>query len=466
MVPNLPCSARAQQRAILHVDLDCFYCQVEHVRLGIPVAQPVGVQQWHSLIAVNYAARAAGVQRHMTVPEARALCPDLRLVHVATYRRGDTHYAYHADPKPYSHKVSLDPYRAASAAVLRILTMVGPNVQRASVDEAFLDVTDQVDAIVEDLRRAGRLPLVDTPVDSSSGAAGVTGPWTGVASDPVEADGEPEVRWSTPIDWSVVTSFPGPNGPAPLDSPLVNAFATQSVLSNDRTFGWPNLQLWVAANIANYLRARILTDLHFTCSAGVGHNLTLAKLGSAMHKPNQQTVIRLGETLTYMKDLSLPKIRSLGGKIGTDVCQKFEVTTAGDLWTYTLPQLREHFDAERALYLFNICRGIDDSQDSLLEWFKVLCAELHHRLQDEWNSSQRWPKSILFHYKTEHANARSKSGVLPAYSPEFLASPEPFFRLRNNPNHHYARHNHHRRNLSLNQNQNQKRSASKPPIHD
>ncbi|RKP39291.1 hypothetical protein BJ085DRAFT_23766, partial [Dimargaris cristalligena] len=396
MVPNLPCSARAQQRAILHVDLDCFYCQVEHVRLGIPVAQPVGVQQWHSLIAVNYAARAAGVQRHMTVPEARALCPDLRLVHVATYRRGDTHYAYHADPKPYSHKVSLDPYRAASAAVLRILTMVGPNVQRASVDEAFLDVTDQVDAIVEDLRRAGRLPLVDTPVDSSSGAAGVTGPWTGVASDPVEADGEPEVR----------------------------------------TFGWPDLQLWVAANIANYLRARILTDLHFTCSAGVGHNLTLAKLGSAMHKPNQQAVIRLGETLTYMKDLSLPKIRSLGGKIGTDVCQKFEVTTAGDLWTYTLPQLREHFDAERALYLFNICRGIDDSQvkprettksmmaaksfnppitslDSLLEWFKVLCAELHHRLQDEWNSSQRWPKSILFHYKTEHANARSKSGVLP-----------------------------------------------------
>ncbi len=29
----------------------------------------------------------------------------------------------------------------------------------------------------------------------------------------------------------------------------------------------------------------------FTCSAGIAHNKLLAKLGSAMHKPNQQTVV-------------------------------------------------------------------------------------------------------------------------------------------------------------------------------
>lgn len=36
------------------------------------------------LIAVNYAARAKGVSRHMRVAEAKQKCPDIRLVHVET----------------------------------------------------------------------------------------------------------------------------------------------------------------------------------------------------------------------------------------------------------------------------------------------------------------------------------------------------------------------------------------------
>lgn len=36
------------------------------------------------LIAVNYAARARGVTRHMRVAEARGKCPELVLVHVQT----------------------------------------------------------------------------------------------------------------------------------------------------------------------------------------------------------------------------------------------------------------------------------------------------------------------------------------------------------------------------------------------
>jgi nucleotidyltransferase/DNA polymerase involved in DNA repair len=61
-------------KEIVHIDLgtpplytvtmiDCFYCQVEQVHLGIPYDTPAAVQQWQSLIAVNYAARAAGIKR-------------------------------------------------------------------------------------------------------------------------------------------------------------------------------------------------------------------------------------------------------------------------------------------------------------------------------------------------------------------------------------------------------------------
>lgn len=39
------------RRVILHVDLDCFYAQVEHNRLKIPLNVPLAVQQWNGLIA-------------------------------------------------------------------------------------------------------------------------------------------------------------------------------------------------------------------------------------------------------------------------------------------------------------------------------------------------------------------------------------------------------------------------------
>jgi DNA polymerase eta len=52
------------ERVVIHIDLDCFYAQVESKRLGIPQESvPLAVQQWQGLIAVNYAARKQGVTR-------------------------------------------------------------------------------------------------------------------------------------------------------------------------------------------------------------------------------------------------------------------------------------------------------------------------------------------------------------------------------------------------------------------
>lgn len=39
------------ERVIAHLDLDCFYAQVERNRLGIDADVPLAVQQWASLIA-------------------------------------------------------------------------------------------------------------------------------------------------------------------------------------------------------------------------------------------------------------------------------------------------------------------------------------------------------------------------------------------------------------------------------
>jgi len=74
----------ADGRVIIHLDLDAFYAQVESRRLGIHTSTPLVVQQWRGIIAVNYAARAAGIKRHLTVDEAAKLCPGVVFVHVET----------------------------------------------------------------------------------------------------------------------------------------------------------------------------------------------------------------------------------------------------------------------------------------------------------------------------------------------------------------------------------------------
>jgi nucleotidyltransferase/DNA polymerase involved in DNA repair len=50
-------------RVIIHLDLDCFYAQVEQQRLQLPREDPIAVQQWGSILAVNYPARKEGVKR-------------------------------------------------------------------------------------------------------------------------------------------------------------------------------------------------------------------------------------------------------------------------------------------------------------------------------------------------------------------------------------------------------------------
>ncbi|KAH0605144.1 uncharacterized protein H6S33_005126 [Morchella sextelata] len=131
-------------RVIAHIDLDAFYAQVETKRLSLPADEPLAVQQWQNLIAVNYAARAHSVTRHETATDALKRCPQLRLVHVATWRAGDMHWAYHDTPSIATHKACLDPYRAESKKILALFRSACPRVEKASIDESFLDLSAMV----------------------------------------------------------------------------------------------------------------------------------------------------------------------------------------------------------------------------------------------------------------------------------------------------------------------------------
>lgn len=89
------------------------------------------------IIAVNYPARACGVTRHMRGDEAKEQCPDIELVKVPKIRE----------------KADLSKYRNAGKQVAAVLQTYTPLLTRASVDEAYLDLTEQVQSRLLDMNK-------------------------------------------------------------------------------------------------------------------------------------------------------------------------------------------------------------------------------------------------------------------------------------------------------------------------
>lgn len=53
----------------------------------------------------------------------------------------------------------------------------------------------------------------------------------------------------------------------------------------------PLVHISPGAAVALRLRGAVLDQLGFTCSAGIGPNKLVAKIGSALNKPAKQTVV-------------------------------------------------------------------------------------------------------------------------------------------------------------------------------
>ncbi|KAH7341877.1 hypothetical protein B0J17DRAFT_648396 [Rhizoctonia solani] len=154
------------QRVIALCDNDAFYASCERVRLNIDPEQPLVVQQWTNLIAVNYPARKFGITRHESITDARKKCPNLMAVHVATYKEGDNEPQYWEDPSPTTHKVSLDHYRRESSRVFQLfqdMMPAGGEMEKASIDEVFIDYTIPVRVAM--LERYPELRIPDGPFD-------------------------------------------------------------------------------------------------------------------------------------------------------------------------------------------------------------------------------------------------------------------------------------------------------------
>ncbi len=387
-------------RCIALIDYDAFYAQCEMVRLGVAESQPLAVQQWQGLIAINYPAREFGLNRHVTITEAKQKCPEIMVQHVATWREGDEKWAYREDAAKNIHtdKVSLDPYRLESRKSLALVKEILPpmpvqKVEKASIDEVFLDLSAQIHQILlerhPDLRHA--------PYD-----------------DPTENLPLPP---STALDWQA--------------DALIDV---DSAETEDDDPDWDDVVMNIGSEIVRSVRQTIREKLKYTCSAGIARNKMMAKLGAGYKKPNAQTIVRNRAVQHFLSGFKFTKIRNLGGKLGDQVVDAFNTEEVTDLLKVSVEQLKSKLGDDTGTWLYGIIRGEDNSEvnartqiKSMLSaksfrpsintteqanrWLRIFVADIYSRLVEEGVlENKRRPKTITLHHRQ---GGQTKSKQLP-----------------------------------------------------
>ena len=141
-------------RKIIHIDMDAFYASVEQrdnpELLGKPVA--VGGSRERGVVAAaSYEAREFGVRSAMPSVTAKRKCPELIFV-----------------------KPRFDAYKAISLQIRDIFAEYTPIIEPLSLDEAYLDVTENrkrvssATQIAEEIR--GRI-RAETALTASAGVS-------------------------------------------------------------------------------------------------------------------------------------------------------------------------------------------------------------------------------------------------------------------------------------------------------
>jgi DNA polymerase IV len=119
--------------------------------------------------------------------------------------------------------------------------------------------------------------------------------------------------------------------------------------------------------LAEEIKDRIRAELGLTASIGVAPNKLLAKIASNLVKPDGLTVISAPEVEERLQNLPATALWGIGPKTATRLRDAAGVETVGDLRRLSPDTLRKICGRRYGEYLYQVCRGIDDSP-VISEW--------------------------------------------------------------------------------------------------
>lgn len=186
---------------------------------------------------------------------------------------------------------------------------------------------------------------------------------------------------------------------------------------------WDDVAILVGSEIVREVRARIRSELGYTCSAGMANSKLVSKLGSAFKKPNCQTVVRTRAVPTFLAGFKITKMRNLGGKLGEQVVSTFGTEVIKELLDVSLEQMKHKLGDETGVWLHNTMRGIDASEvnsrtqiksmlsaksfrptisttEQAMKWLRIFAADIFARLVEEGVvENKRRPRTMNLHHR-------------------------------------------------------------------
>lgn len=390
-----------------------------------------------SLIAVSYEARARGVKRIMLGDQARAVCPEIILVQVCVaHKKADLAIYREAGAKVIkilarygpTERASIDEaYVDLTAAAQAKLKEFGPEMiacARKQSKLAGLEGQEQQALSREDVRNGvlvggggeggggekegqvkedketKKLLLLATTEsnggnvsnddnDTTPAPSATTTTSAGVVHD--------NQRSSSSISGNETSTTENPDEQQQqqqeqLESPLASPSPTPPTTTRAATAWWDRpLHAWTrsekemvcGATILSEMRAAVTAELGYTCSGGLAPSKLLAKLGSAMHKPNQQTLIVQEMVPSLLAPLPVARLKGLGGDFGKKVMEDLGCSTIGEVVQTPLARLQALYGDSDADWLFKLVRGVDGDTVEGKKGGSLFLYTYHLRMMEE-----------------------------------------------------------------------------------
>ena len=115
-----------------------------------------------------------------------------------------------------------------------------------------------------------------------------------------------------------------------------------------------------SADIGRQIKHRIREELRLTASVGVATNKFVAKIASALQKPDGFVVVQPGEIQAFLDPLPVGRLWGIG-KVTGQVFEQLDVRTIGQLRQMPLATLNDLFRTSGEHY-WQLAHGIDDRQ--------------------------------------------------------------------------------------------------------